>query len=234
MLNLIKYELRGNLSTLLGICLTVIIGNLFLLTKVGSWEVGVPVLSSFLGLGALLLIFISSLTIMSNYLYNEQGYLLFTLPQSGKSILASRLITAVAQFVIVTIVSAAMFFLNDQEKIWNAIIRLVETKEMLYSIMMYLWTIVSELTFIYFCMVVGKIAFKGKKLGKMGSFILFVFFSIGRNGLSVIISNFFPDVVQLNSIISITMNIGEMMFDAISFVILFMVTAYLLEHKVDL
>lgn len=234
MLNLIKYELRGNFATLLGICLIVIIGDLFLLTKVGSWEVGVPVLSSFLGFGALLLIFISSLTIMSNYLYNEQGYLLFTLPQSGKSILASRLVTAVIQFAIVTLVSAVMFFLNDQEKIWNAIVRHVEFTEGLYSIVMYLWTIIYELTFIYFCMVVGKIAFKGKKLGKMGSFILFIFFSIGRNGLSVIIANFFPDVVQLNSFITLNLNIGELMLDIIIFITLFMSTAYLLEHKVDL
>lgn len=171
---------------------------------------------------------------MSNYLYNEQGYLLFTLPQSGKAILVSRLATAVIQFAIVTMVSAVMFFLNDQEKIWNAIARHVAATEVLYSIMMYLWTIVSELTFIYFCMVVGKVAFRGKKLGKMGSFIFFVFFSVGRNGLSVIISNFFPDVVQLNSIVTITMNIGETIFDIILFGILFTSTSYLLEHKVDL
>ena len=39
MFKLIKYELRATFLTILGICVTVIIANLFLMTKKGSWEV---------------------------------------------------------------------------------------------------------------------------------------------------------------------------------------------------
>lgn len=234
MFNLIKYEVRGKFLTILGICLIVIMGNLFLMTKVGSWQIGVPILSGILGIGAIIVIFLSSLTLMSDYLYDEQGYLLFTLPQSGLSIMASRLIAAVIQMSIVTIVSLLMFSLIDQERILNAILRHVEVSDLLYSILMYLWTIVSSLTFIYFCMVVGKIALKGKKVGKIGSFIIFVVVSIVKNGLAFIISNFFPQIVQLNSVTTITINIGNTIFDMISFAVLLMATSYLLEHKVDL
>ena len=38
MFKLIKYELRANFLTILGICITVIIANLFLMTKKGSWD----------------------------------------------------------------------------------------------------------------------------------------------------------------------------------------------------
>lgn len=234
MLNLVKYELRGKLLTILGICLTVIMGNLLLMTKIGSWQIGVPVLSSILGIGALFIMFISSLTLMSDYLYDEQGYLLFTLPQSGLSIMVSRLVAAVSQISIVTIVSLVMFSFIDQGRILNVILRDIEIAELLYSILMYLWTIISTLTFIYFCMVVGKIALKGKKIGKMGSFIIFFVFSMLRNGLSFIFADFFPQMVQLHSITTVTINIGSMIFDIITFAILLMVTSYLIEHKVDL
>ena len=234
MLHLIKYELRGKYLSILGICLTVIMGNLFLMTKVSSWEIAVPVLSTFLGGGALILMFLSSLTLMSDYLYNEQGYLLFTLPQSGVSIMLSRLLAAVSQISIVTIVALIMFYLVDQEKIMKVILRHIEVRELLYSVVMYLWTIVSALTVIYFCLVVGKIALKGKKLGKIGSFIIFILLSIGHNGVTFIIANFFPQSVQLDSISTITINIGTTIFDMMAFMVLFWATSYLLENKVEL
>jgi ABC-2 type transport system permease protein len=234
MLNLIKYELRGKMLTIVGICGTLIMGNLLLLTKMDSGGVAVPGLSTVLGIGALVIVFLSSLSMMSDYLYNEQGYLLFTLPQSGVSILASRLFSAVSQISLVTLVYLVMFWVIDQDGMLQAFLRQVPVQEIVYSILLYLWTIVSVLTLIYFCMVVGKIALKGKKVGKIGSFILFFALTIGINGVTGIIENFFPQVIQINSIITLYLNIGSLLFDMVVFGILFMVTSYLLEHKVDL
>ena len=45
------------------------------------------------------------------------GYLLFTLPQSGVSIIASRLITALIQITIVVLVSFLMFYFNIPDEI---------------------------------------------------------------------------------------------------------------------
>ncbi|MBC8016372.1 MAG: hypothetical protein H7X79_11615 [Sporomusaceae bacterium] len=237
MFNLIKYELRGKLLTIVGICLQVIIGNLFL-TSIGPGGIGVTILSAFLGLFSIMLIFLSSLTLMSDYLYDEQGYLLFTLPQSGVSITASRLIAAVIQISIVTIVSLIMFFVIDQGRVLNNILQGAEVHEILTSILMYLWTIVSALTFIYFCMVIGKITFKGKKIGKIGSFIIFFLLSGVRNWLSAINSNFFPQIMHFDSLTAFntafTINVGNTVFDVVIFGLLFMTTSYLLEHKVDL
>ncbi len=204
------------------------------MTTIGSGGTGVAILSALLGIAALIVIFISSLTLMSDYLYDRQGYLLFTLPQSGFSITASRLVAAVIQMSIVTIVSLLMFCIIDQARLVNAILHNIAVQELLYSILMYIWTIVSTLTFIYFCMVVGKIALKGKTLGKIGSFIIFILLSIMRTGLTAIISNSFPQIMQLNSVTTITINIGSTIFDVIIIAILFMATSYLLECKVDL
>ena len=234
MLNLIKYEVRGKFLTILGISLTVIMGNLLLMTKVDSWQVGASVLSGVIGVGALIVMFLSSLTLMSDYLYNEQGYLLFTLPQTGLSIMVSRLIAAVMQISIVTFVSLLMFCLLDQGRMFNIIMHNSEVSELLYSLLMFLWSIISALTFIYFCMVVGKIALRGKKIGKIGSFIIFFVFSMIRNGLTLMISNFFPQIIQLHSFTTVTFNVGATIFDIITFAVLLMATSYLLEHKVDL
>jgi len=238
MFNLIKYELRGKFLTMLGICLAVIMGNIFLMTQLTSGGMGVLALSTFIGAFALVVICISTLSLMSDYLYDDQGYLLFTLPQSGVSIISSRLITAVIQISIVAIVSLLMFCIIDQGRILNAILQGAEIRDILLSILMYLWTIVSALTFIYFCMVVGKITLKGKKIGKIGSFIIFFLLSGVRNWLSVINSNFFPKILNFDSLTafstSFSINIGNTIFDIVTFAILFMATSYLLEHKVDL
>lgn len=234
MVNLIKYELRGKLLTLLGVCLTVIMGNLFLMTKINSWEIGVPVLSTFLGSGAVVVIFISSLTLMSDYLYDEQGYLLFTLPQSGFSLLTSRLGTALIQISTVTIVALLMFCLIDKEEIVNGLLLRIQVQEVVGLILLYLWVIVSVLTSIYFCMVVGKIALKGKKIGKIGSFILFFIFSIVVNRLTERVEMLFPQMVKVDSMTLVTLNIGGTIFEMLVFVILFILTSYLLEKKVDL
>ena len=106
MFKLIKYELRSTFLTILGICISVIIANLFLMTKKDSWDMNaVTGLSVCLIIGAIIVIFISSLKIMSKYLHEDSGYLLFTLPQSGTSIITSRLITALIQISIVAFVS---------------------------------------------------------------------------------------------------------------------------------
>lgn len=98
MFKLIKYELRGNLLTILGICITVMIVNLLLLTRRASWGTNVTSgLSVFLSIAAITIIFISALNLMSKYLHSDVGYLLFTLPQSGTKIILSKLITAIIQ-----------------------------------------------------------------------------------------------------------------------------------------
>ena len=92
--------------------------KLFLMTKKAAWGGNALVgLSMCLLIGSIIVIFISSLKIMSKYLHGEEGYLLFTLPQSGMSIITSRLITALIQISIVFFVSILMFNLIIPEEI---------------------------------------------------------------------------------------------------------------------
>lgn len=251
MFKLIKYELRSTFLTILGICISVIIANLFLMTKRDSWDVAVTGLSVCLIIGAIIVIFISSLKIMSKYLHGDEGYLLFTLPQSGVSIMTSRLITALIQISIVVFVCFSMFLIIMPEDVYLSIFKAISLRILSISIIEYIWVIISSLTFIYFCMVIGKVALKGKTLGKIGSFVIFIVISIALSWLTHKISVLFPQTLNLgassiatnfkttNSGFSISggpfnINIASTIFDIITFAGFFLSSTYLIDKKLDL
>lgn len=251
MFKLIKYELRANFLTIIGICITVIIASLLLMTKKGTWPLAVPGLSVCFTIGSMIVIFIASLKIMSQYLYGDSGYLLFTLPQSGTSIMASRLLAALIQISIVAIVSILMFYLTVTKKIdFSSIFKDIKISSMIGYIISYIWSIVSFLTIVYFCMVSGKVALKGKKIGKVGSFVIFIILSMVISWLSFKLIAVLPQTLNLSNFSiangsvlnsdltassgAFTINIAQTIFDIIVFIGLFMTTSYLIDKKLDL
>lgn len=252
MFKLIKYELRSTFFTILGICIAVIIANMILITKKGTTDVAViPALSVCLAIGAFIVIFISSLRIMSKYLYGEEGYLLFTLPQSGASIVTSRLITSLVQISIVLFVSLLMFYFTIPEQMDLSFLNKLKANEILFSISGYIWATITSLTLIYFCMIIGKVALKGKKIGKIGSFVIFIIISLIIGWLSSKITTLFPQTLNLggssiannfttsNSGFSISgmplsVNIAGTIFEIITFAGCFITSSFLIDKKLDL
>ena len=252
MFKLVKYELRSTFFTILGICIFVIAANLFLMTKKNSWDNDAIIgLSVTLIIGALIVIFISSLKIMSKYLHGHEGYLLFTLPKSGTSIMTSRLITAFIQTSIVAFVSLLMLYLTIPFEIDLSFLKDIKLSDILYLLVLSIWGMVSSLTFIYFCMVIGKVALKGKKLGKIGSFIIFIILSGVISWLSYKLGTIFPQTLNLggssivnniqssNSGFSITagvpnVNISQILFEIVVFIGFFIGASRLIDNKLDL
>ncbi|MBX4258750.1 hypothetical protein KTC96_14725 [Clostridium estertheticum] len=250
MFKLVKYELRANFLTIIGSCIVIIIANLLLMAKKDSWGNAVIALSGCLMIATIIVIFISSLNIMSKYLHNDSGYLLFTLPQSGMSIITSRLITSLIQISIIVVVSLLMSYLTLTDKIDFSFLENLKPGLILYSIINYIWGIIYFLTSIYFCMVIGKIALKGKKLGKIGSFVIFIILSIVTIWLSSKITTLLPQNLNLSdfsinttnalnfgttaSESAFNINIAGAIFDIIVFIGLFMGTSYLIDKKLDL
>ena len=252
MFNLIKYELKSSFLTILGVCTSVILASLFLIIKRNDWDMN-TILALFVTLIiiALVVIFISSLKIMSKYLYEDSGYLLFTLPQSGMSIITSRLITALIQTSIVGFVCIFMFYFTIAQDMDLSILKYFKFGAILYCITQYVWSIFSSLTFVYFCMIIGKIALKNKKLGKIGSFIIFIILSSVISLLSFKISTIFPQTLNLSnfsifnsttistlsvsgSSIFASINIATTIFSVITFAIFFIGSSYLIDKKLDL
>ena len=251
MLELIKYELRANALTILIICATVIIANLILMIMGDSGVVPVQVISASLLLGAIIVIFIYSLKIMSKYLYEESGNLLFAHPQSGISIMTSRLVTALIQIFIVSLVSLLMFYLNVPNERPSYLFEDFELGVIAYNAIGYIWVIVYSITLIYFCMVIGKVVLKGKKIGKIGAFIIFIIISVAIVWLSTKIATIIPQNLNLsdfsvtsdNKVLNsdfmssrgaYTINIATAIFDISTFAGLFITTSYLIDKKLNL
>jgi ABC-2 type transport system permease protein len=248
MLKLIKYELRGNLFIIIGICISIIVGNFMLLTRKGVWNAStLHVLSGLIAFSGMVVIFIYSVNIMSKYLHNDSGYLLFTLPQSGVSIIASRLITGIIQITGIGIVAAVVTYLCSGTKIDFSFLHHINLRMMIFSIISYLYSMVYLLILIYFSMIIGKAALRSRKLGKIGSFLVFIILIVGITWISVKIDRLFPQTFDLGKILntnisgiygsidfSYRMNIANTIFGLLLFGGLFSSSSYLLEKRVDL
>ena len=248
MLKLVKYELRGNLFTIIGICIGMVIGNLMLLTRRGVWNnstiYGLSVLIAVIGM---VVIFIYSLNIMSKYLHGDSGYLLFTLPQSGVSIVTSRLITGIVQITGVGIVALLVTYLCFDGKIDFSFLHFIKFRMVLFSLISYLYSMSYFLILIYFSMIIGKAALRSKKLGKIGSFVVFIALCVAIGWVSTKIYRAFPQSFDMGKLLSgsilgnsssidltYKMNIASTIFDLLLFGGLFSSSCYLLEKKVDL
>ena len=100
-------------------------------------------------------------------------------------------------------------------------------------------------------MVIGKVALKGKKIGKIGSFIIFIILVLVIGWISVKITTLFPQnldlsdfsinktVILINSDFSapggnFNINIAQTIFDIIIFAGLFIGSSNLIDKKLDL
>jgi ABC-2 type transport system permease protein len=248
MLKLVKYELRGNLFIIIGICISLIIGNFMLLTRKGIWNTStLHAVSALIAFAGMVVIFIYSVNIMSKYLHNDSGYLLFTLPQSGISIVTSRLITGIIQITGIGIVAAIATYLCFDGKINFSFLHYINFKMVIYSLVSYLYYMAYLLILIYFSMIIGKAALRSRKLGKIGSFLVFIILIVGITWITVKIDRIFPQTFDLGKILnantsgiygsidfSYKMNIANTIFGLLLFGGLFSSSSYLLEKKVDL
>jgi ABC-2 type transport system permease protein len=248
MFKLVKYELRGNLFIIIGICVSILIGNLMLLTRKGIWNTStVNGLSGLIAFSGMVVIFIYSLNIMSKYLHGDSGYLLFTLPQSGVSIITSRLITGIVQITGIGIVAFLVSCLCFGERIDFSSLHFIKPGSVVFSIVSYLYAMVFLLIFIYFSMIIGKAALRSKKLGKIGSFVVFIILCIATAWISEKISWLFPQTLDFSGFsisdisggygdlgYSFRLNIANTIFQLLLLGGLFSSCCYLIEKKVDL
>ena len=96
-------------------------------------------------------------------------------------------------------------------------------------------------------MVMGKVALRNKRLGKIGSFILFIALALALAWIESKLSGIFPQAININyssflknvswqnsHILFFPINISKAIFDILTFVALFKGTAYMLDNKLDL
>jgi len=257
MWNLIKYELKSyfkELSILIGL---VVFLNLLLLTRVGVWpREAITAFAFLIAFVSSIVIFIWNISLYNRDIYGSTGYLLFTLPQKGYSILASKMLSSLIQMVIVNLVSLLfiiwnLFKINDIAQILNMAKESLSSNAIVLAAFTTFYQYLYLLIFIYFCITISKVAIRNKKTGKFGAFVIFVVISIVVGKLGAWISEVFPYSLNINIITeqafqqlsqyanvtilpSIPFNVAYCIFNIITFIGFFVATSYLLEHKMDL
>lgn len=250
MFNLIKYELKGYYKDFIIILGAIAALNVLLYTRINTWPEGsVAALSFLITFAAAVVVFIWNIRLFSRDLYEDSGYLLFTLPQSGYSILGAKIITSIVQGLIVGAVALIFNYISfhgiGQFNIeFGLIMRNISPKFIAESIVASLFEYIYFLTTIYFSIALSKVAIKKKKVGKLGGFIIFIIVSIIVAKITQIIVDIFPQTFNLNILTAqsqlamygahiIPINIAAMILNVILFVLMFIATAYIIENKID-
>ncbi|MEZ0118413.1 hypothetical protein [Heyndrickxia faecalis] len=214
MLKYVKYEIRGTYKFILGILALVFIlltvmyaysnkeGSLFHSAQI-FMPIGVMLL-----FGAALIAFLYIVGSFRKELYEDSGYLTFTLPLTGNQILGSKLIAALIWFIGLGIAVALINFLlmmifspfhiYHLSQLFFMISKVLSIKACIYMIFSMACSVVSVLLLIYFSMTLGKVTFRHKKIGGLW-FVLFIILSSVFGYIDTEISQWIPYYLDLST-----------------------------------
>lgn len=248
--SLIKYELKGYYKEIIILIGIIVIGNLLLLSRINVWPIQViSTLSFLICFGACIAVFIWNISIFGRDLYGDTGYLVFTLPIKGYEIVAAKLITAFIQVTVVNVIAFTFMYIN--------IVSIQEVKQFLNSlnpayVVFFVAVIIFQyiylLSLTYFSLSVSKVAIKNRKVGKIGTFVVFIIISSITGKITAYLASVFTQsfkinlfspsgMLSLNIDISkylIPTNIAVMVFSILMFLVFFIVSSYLIENKIDI
>lgn len=232
MFDLFKYEFKYtksyNIFTLIALILTVI-------SVAFNFNIAFGILNSTTSILVNTVLFIVSILccikIFSRYLYNNDGYLLFTLPKSGYEITGSRLLFS---FIAITVSLILLIFSSlfigykalmygapqilEKLNISSLISSFLTPSVVIYGIFDYTFSILVFIMIIYFSMIVGKTVMSVRKYEKGIAFVIFIatIFIIGsiRSLISNIwVINSYVNVAKfekiLNSIQYVNVNLSN-------------------------
>ncbi|HZK01213.1 MAG TPA: hypothetical protein VFC79_14435 [Tissierellaceae bacterium] len=196
-----KYEIRGNYKFILGIIAIIIIVSTIIqaniLREVNRVYINTGdtftfmdfllIVAVFVAFGSLLVAFFRIIGSFKDELYEDRGYLTFTLPLTGNQILGAKLLVAVLWILILAIVMAlynivlaTILFGLD----WGMMIEVLEYTIGKYELGAFMRIIplhillggislFGTLILIFFSMALGKVSIRNRKIGGLW-FIIFI------------------------------------------------------------
>ncbi|MPQ30221.1 hypothetical protein E4V42_02040 [Clostridium estertheticum] len=245
LLKLLKYEIKSSYGRFIVAFSVYIIIAAVLMTFFREYE---TVTTAALIFGMVALTVITFLTIFTRYnrnLYGNEGYLMFTLPIDGKVILASKLISAFIWTVVLGLIivpSITILSLNYSDPSYIKNVYNYFEMNKLYTVTIgieYLLNMFRSVLVIYFSISISKLHIwkKFSVLAGFGTYFIIELLSsiptiIFKNvamvskttrGLTVLVKDY--------SIHNILIGCS---FDLLIFIVLFFLTAYLLDNKTSL
>lgn len=247
MFNIIKYDYKSQFKNLLGNLIVLVFLSLTILfykntlTILGA--VGLTIAVSFANFIGILINGIKSYT---EELYSDTGYLLFSTPSKGISIIGGKLIFSILQTLILMLITSLFMipYYAEVKELPSLSFATIASVALLF-LLGYAFFLLST----YFSASLSKMLAKEKKWGTLSGFLIFIGFWIVYGNISSLISYLIPysaniDVLSLNSTISgssvqisspaVSLNIAGFIFDIIVFAALLYGTSYITEEKLDL
>lgn len=212
MFKLIKYEIKTISKEFLIVLAAIVFLNLALMTRINVWQESTLTMLSFLiCFGASVVAFIYNITIFTRDLKQDTGYLLFSIPKSGYSILGAKLISSLIVIIVSTIVGGIMTFLlvivamgnfNDFVKaltqfksmanVSMAKVTLVLIIDAIISILMYVYLLLT----IYFSISTSRAIMNKRKFSGLVSFLIFISINLITGKIYEVLANAIPKTIN--------------------------------------
>ncbi|MCY6372735.1 hypothetical protein [Clostridium ganghwense] len=257
--NLIKYELKGNFKIFIGLFIITCLVNLGLYSRVDVWP-SAAVYSLVLVVISIMcvMVLVFNINSFSKELYEDRGYLTFTLPVSGNKIIGSKTIAALIWFTAAGILTALTILFFKGKVDWSIISEINKHVNLPLVITMSIIAVIVnalQLLFtIYFVITASKVAVKKKKIGKFLGFVLFIALNAGIGYVAHLITKLIPYTFSVdlsrqthNALVYTSdaflrisqnglfeMNIAVIIYTILITIGLFIGTGYLIDNKIDM
>jgi len=208
-LKFMKYEIRGTYRFILGVLVLafILIAGIYNYATRGNSAGGniLVVLSVLLLFGIALVTFLHIVGSFRRELYEDTGYLTFTLPLTGNEIVASKLIVALLWFFLLGLMLAlynllmlrifARIDINIIEWL-QTLAQFITTRQAVTLVIGAVIDGVSLLLLIYFSMTLSRVTFRNKKIGGFW-FIIFLVLSALLSYGQFKVTSFLPYYLDL-------------------------------------
>lgn len=212
MFKIIKYEIKTISKEFLIILAAIVLLNLVLMTRINVWKDTTLIMLTFLiCFGAGVVAFIYNITMFTRDLKQDTGYLIFSIPKSGYSILGAKIISSLIVMIASLAVSVIMSFLLGVVGMgnWDEFIRsftdprnipdintfkliLVLIVDALIAVTAY----VQLLLIIYFSISISRTIMNKRKFSGLVSFLIFVVVNLVTGKLYELISRAIPKTIN--------------------------------------
>lgn len=220
MFKYMKYEIRVTYRYILGVLALVLALTAALYYYIGRPSIETSNISRIFVALSVLILFGTGLStflyIVGSFrkeLYEDTGYLIFTLPLTGNQIVGAKLVVAslwfIALGVIIGIYNIALVLIFapaevNISELFSRLFDIISIRHILFFIISSIFSIVNMLVIVYFSMAISRVTFRNKRIGGMW-FIIFIVISAVFAYSIAYISATFPYYIDLD-----TFKIGTM------------------------
>lgn len=253
MFKLIKYELIGRYKLIVGCFSIIALLNIVMVVGFNFWWQGgmeaAFVISLLLGFLGMFVVAVDSINIVRKDLYNDSGYLLFSLPQSGYSIMGAKFIVGIMEIVMFAVFQLLISFIfiapMIKSEFWNLVNGLIQVfPDIVFILILIFWGLITLFLMISFSLVLSKSILNTKKFGNLASFGVFIAVAVVTGLIQKQLTRIpwtaefnlpFTNIGNLElSAVSNIINIPEMIFSIVLPVIFFVLAGFLIENKLEM